>query len=232
MDTLILIPGHGCTPRVFAAQINALSKQYHCVCIDLRNYATIEEVISSILNNSPKQFYILGFSLGAAIALHISQQAPERIKGLIHISLPYEGPFATLVTDLENGEKNLQTMGMSDFVKPAYEKYFPHKPIDDPLYKILEEMFLETGKTHYIEQAHMLLRPWVLVPKAHDQHPVLILGGALDHRAKPEYHQTMAKQLKTATLHLLPNTGHFLTIEHPELSTLIINDWLNKPHHN
>ncbi len=166
MDTIIFIPGHGCTPRVFESQIKALSSDYHCICIDLREYKTIEEIILHVLKQAPDKFYILGFSLGAAIALHISQQAPERIKGLIHISLPFEGPSETLVVDLGEVEKNLQMIDMSDFVKLAYQKYFPHRQLDDPLYDILSQMLLDTEKTHYIEQAHMLLRPWALVPNA------------------------------------------------------------------
>lgn len=226
MDTIIFIPGHGCTARVFAAQMELLSAQYHCVCIDLREYKTIEEVILDILKKAPKQFFILGFSLGAAIALHVSQQAPERIKGHIHISLPYEGPPQVLVEDLVHVETMLSTMDMTTFAQQAYQKYFPHRRTDDPLYAVLLQMLNDTEKVHYLEQAHMLLRPWNLLPKAHAQHPVLILGGALDKRAKPEYHQHMAKQLKTATLHLFPNTGHFLTLEQPTLASQKIKEWL------
>lgn len=226
MDTIIFIPGHGCTPRVFEAQIQGLSAHYQCICIDLRNYKTIDEIITHVLKNAPTQFYILGFSLGAAIALDISQRAPERIKGFIHISLPLEGPSPKLIAELTEIEKNLPIMEMSDFVNKSFEKYFPHKEKNDPLYAVLSQMLLDTGKMHYIEQAHMLLQPWHLIANAHQHHPVLILGGALDKRAKPEYHQTMATQLKTATLHLLTDAGHFLTIEQPVLSTQIIREWL------
>ncbi len=227
MDTIIFIPGHGCTPRVFEAQIQELSAHYECVCIDLRNYKTIKEIIDHVLNNTPSQFYILGFSLGAAIALDISQQAPHRIKGHIHISLPYEGPSTTLINELTQIEKDLPSMEMDEFIKLAYQKYFPHKEPSDPLYAILSQMLLETGKIHYIEQAHMLSKPWHLIASAHQHHPVLILSGALDKRAKPEYHEKMAAQLKTSTLHVLPNAGHFLTLEQPALSTQIIQEWLN-----
>lgn len=226
MDTIIFIPGHGCTPRVFEAQIKGLSALYKCICIDLRNYKTIEAVITHVLKSAPSQFYILGFSLGAAIALDISQQAPERIKGLIHISLPFEGPSTKLVAELTEIEQNLPTMEMSDFINKAFEKYFSHKKLNDPLYEVLSQMLMETGKMHYIKQAHMLLQPWHLIASSHQHHPVLILGGALDKRAKPEYHETMAAQLKTATLHLLADAGHFLTIEQPLVSTQIIQEWL------
>jgi pimeloyl-ACP methyl ester carboxylesterase len=227
MNTIIFIPGHGCTPRVFEAQIQGLSAHYKCICIDLRDYKTIGEVIEYVLKNTPAQFYILGFSLGAAIALDITQQAPQRIKGHIHISLPYEGPSTTLINELTQIETDLPSMDMDEFIKLAYQKYFPHKAPNDPLYKILSQMLLETGKIHYIEQAHMLLQPWQLIASAHLHHPVLILSGALDQRAKPEYHETMAAQLKTSTRHVLPHAGHFLTVEQPALSTQIIQEWLN-----
>lgn len=226
MDTVFFIPGHGCTTRVFAAQMHGLSSAYHCICIDLRDYKTIEDVITHILQNAPPQFYILGFSLGAAIALDVSQQIPSRIKGLIHISLPNEGPSETLIAELTQIENDLPKMEMSELIHKAYQKYFSHKELDDPLYEILSQMLIDTGKTHYIEQAHMLLHPWKFLPSAHQHHPVLILGGALDKRAKPEYHEKMASQLKTATLHLLPNAGHFLTLEQPTLSTQMIQEWL------
>ncbi len=226
MDTIILIPGHGCKSQVFKAQMQALSTSYHFICIDLCEYHSIDKVINDILNKAPKQFFILGFSLGAAIALDITQRVPERIKGHIHISLPFEGPSDFLVEDLKRVKQALEQMSMSEFSDLAYAKYFPHKPVDDPLHSVLTDMLVETGKIHYLEQAQMLLEPWKLIPSAHDNHPVLILGGELDQRAKPEYHRMMAERLRNATLHLLPDSGHFVTLEQPGLSSRIIFDWL------
>lgn len=226
MDTIIFIPGHGCTKTVFATQMQTLSMQYHCLCIDLRDYTSIEAVVAAILKQAPEKFFILGFSLGAAIALHVSQQFPERIKGLMHISLPFEGPSAGLIAELTQIAQTLPEMEMSAFIELAYQKYFPHQPNHPVLHATIAQMLLETGKTHYLQQAKMLLHPWNLLPKAHAQHPVLILGGVLDKRAKPEYHQAMAAQLTHATLYLIPNAGHFLTIEQPEVSSQKLQEWL------
>jgi len=226
METIILVPGHGCTPQVFAAQMQALSEHYHCISIDLREYKTREAVIAAILKQAPEKFFILGFSLGAIIALEISQKVPERINGLIHISAPYEGPSAAFVQELKQIRETLPTMEISEFCKIAYHKYFPDKELSYPLYKTFSHMLLETGKTHYLEQANMLLEPWTLMPKAHAHHPVLIMGGALDHRALPQYHKFMATELPTAVLYLIPHARHFVTLEQPALSTQIISEWI------
>jgi pimeloyl-ACP methyl ester carboxylesterase len=228
MGTIVLIPGHGCKPQLFEAQVRALSQHHHCICIDLCDYTSIDEVIADILKKAPDKFFILGFSLGAVIALQLTQQASERIQGLIHISAPYEGPSERLQQELPTICKNLPHMNFTDFINSAYEKYFPGQSYDDPLYNTFKQMLIETGKKHYIDQAHMLLQPWTLKPACHDTHPVLIIGGANDHRALPEYHQAMHKQLKTSELHFIPMARHFVTLEQPLLTTQVINEWLSR----
>ncbi|MFA6038188.1 MAG: alpha/beta hydrolase [Legionellales bacterium] len=228
MGTIVLIPGHGCTPQVFDAQVRALSPQYRCICIDLRDYTTVDEVIADILNKAPDKFVILGFSLGAVIALQLAQQASDRIQGLIHISAPFEGPSDRLLQELPAICKNLPGMNFMEFINSGYQKYFPDRSVNDPLYIIFKQMLIDTGKKHYIDQAHMLLQPWSLKPSAHDTHPVLIIGGEHDHRALPEYHQAMHQQLKTSELHFIPNAKHFVTLEQPDLTNQVITNWLIK----
>ncbi|HLF67638.1 MAG TPA: alpha/beta hydrolase, partial [Gammaproteobacteria bacterium] len=162
------------------------------------------------------------------IALQLTQQASSRIQGLIHISAPYEGPSERLQQELPVICKNLPDMNLTEFINSAYQKYFPNQSYEDPLYIIFKQMLIETGKKHYIDQAKMLLQAWSLKPSCHDSHPVLIIGGANDHRALPEYHQEMAKQLKTSELHLIPDAKHFVTLEQPLLTNEIINEWLDK----
>lgn len=228
METIVLIPGHGCKPEVFQAQVNVLSKHYHCICIDLCDYTTVNEVIEGILKKAPDQFIVLGFSLGAIIALQLVQQARARIQGLIYISAPYEGPPPRLLEELPVICKNLPDMDFMTFINAAYEKYFPNQSQQNPNYFIFKDMLIKTGKKHYIDQAHMLLQAWSLKPECHNSHPVLIMGGEHDHRALPEYHQKMAEQLKTSELHLIPNAKHFVTLEQPDAVNQIISKWINK----
>ena len=104
--------------------MHALANSYRCVPVDLRHYQTRAEVEADILAKAPDQFFILGFSLGACIAMSVAQQVPERIKGWIHISLPFEGPPPGLVEDLHHVQGLLPTITMSEYIELAYQKIF------------------------------------------------------------------------------------------------------------
>jgi pimeloyl-ACP methyl ester carboxylesterase len=56
--------------------------------------------------------------------------------------------------------------------------------------------------------------------------PALILGGAQDQIAPPMLQQELAAGLPHATLHIVPDAGHFLPLECPDFCARALAEWL------
>ena len=77
-----MIPGMMCDERLFASQINELSKRREVHFAKITDHETISELASDVLNNAPPVFALAGLSMGGIVAMEIVSQAPERVERL------------------------------------------------------------------------------------------------------------------------------------------------------
>jgi len=82
MTPLVLLPGMMCDERLFASQINELSKRREVHFAKITDHETISELASDVLNNAPPVFALAGLSMGGIVAMEIVSQAPERVERL------------------------------------------------------------------------------------------------------------------------------------------------------
>jgi pimeloyl-ACP methyl ester carboxylesterase len=59
--------------------------------------------------------------------------------------------------------------------------------------------------------------------------PAALICGELDPRVQPKRHEFMATLIHCATLHVIPNVGHSLTFEQPEMINAALWEWLVQP---
>ena len=59
--------------------------------------------------------------------------------------------------------------------------------------------------------------------------PAAVICGELDPRAQPKRHEFMATLIQCATLHVIPNAGHYPTLEQPEMINAALWEWLVQP---
>ena len=56
--------------------------------------------------------------------------------------------------------------------------------------------------------------------------PILLLTGTEDVWSPEAQHREIQDMAQDADLHVIENAGHFLPVEHPELTAKLISDWL------
>ena len=79
---VLLIPGLGCTARLYTEQMPALWTFGPVTVADHRRADSMDEIARQILAEAPRRFALAGLSMGGYIALAIMRIAPERVMRL------------------------------------------------------------------------------------------------------------------------------------------------------
>lgn len=82
---LVLLPGWGMHSEMWGPFAQQLASHYALTCIaQLPAEATLEAMGERILYSLDEEpFYLLGWSLGASVALHLAARYPSRVEGVI-----------------------------------------------------------------------------------------------------------------------------------------------------
>jgi 2-succinyl-6-hydroxy-2,4-cyclohexadiene-1-carboxylate synthase len=92
-ETVVLLHGFGGTHRAWDGVIGHLSpERYRALALDLPGHGrkagaerpfSFDGCVASVLRSSPSRFVLVGYSLGARVALHVALSAPERVRRLV-----------------------------------------------------------------------------------------------------------------------------------------------------
>ena len=89
------------------------------------------------------------------------------------------------------------------------------------------DFVLDAGPDHLVRQNRAVIhRPDACQHLPHVACPVLVVCGAADQLTPPECSAEIAALVSGAEHHLLPDSGHMLTMEQPEVVTRLLMQWL------
>ena len=233
---LLLVPGVLCSPRLFAAQVAALSNQADIVVPDWRTaplsiWDTWESAARWVVGQMPaERFALAGLSLGGMLAVEIMQVAADRVTKLAlldtgmrsqseseravrraRIRLANEGHF-----DLVLG------MQMTRFI-PAYR--LPDKPLVDEVMTMCGEIGVEIYKRQE-ELAAIRTDRRPDLPRI--KCPTIVVCGRDDAATPLFLSEEIAKAIPAAALVVVDQCGHLVTMEKPEEANLILKTWLDR----
>lgn len=229
-ETLVLIPGLACTPRLFEPQIAALSVAHTIVVADHRQDDSISGIAARLLREAPDRFALAGLSMGGYIAMEVMRQAPERVQrlALLDTSARPDTPEASqdrkrLIALAEAGRfEEIQATLWPRLVHPD-------RRTDRVLQDILFGMMRETGAEAYIRQQRAIMaRADSRQTLSGIEIPTLVLAGEGDAITPPEIAREMAEMIEWASLVVVPGAGHMSTLERPEQVTQAMQLWLGR----
>jgi pimeloyl-ACP methyl ester carboxylesterase len=225
---LVLVPGLTCTARLYAPQIVALWPLGQVTVADHRRDSDMAAIAARILSDAPPRFALAGLSMGGYIAFAMMRLAPERIVklALLDTSARPDTPEQTA------GRKTQIAMAQSgrygeipDLSIPRYLNAEHQR--DERLTAIVRQMIAETGPEAFVRQLNAIVsrpdsRPLLSSIKC----PTLVLVGADDVATPPELNKEIAAGIPSATLTVVPDSGHLSTLEQPDAVNAALADWL------
>lgn len=232
VEPLVLMPGMMCDARVFASQINALSREMPVTIAPVTQGERIEEIASAILPYLPAQFALAGLSLGGIVAMEILRRAPDRVT---RIALMDTNPLAetaqsaagyeALIVGARAGrlDEVLRQMLRPDHLAPG-----PGRMV---VMAQLATMGRDIGAEVFVRQCRALQR-------RRDQQatlrkitvPTLVMCGEHDTLTPPRRHSFMAELIPYARLEIIADAGHVPPLEQPEAVTQALRGWLRQPY--
>jgi pimeloyl-ACP methyl ester carboxylesterase len=230
-EALVLVPGMMCDARLYAPQIEALSRERNVMVACATRGERIEEIASNILMGLPQKFALAGLSMGGIIAMEILRRAPERVTRLCLMDTNplAETPqsaagYEPMIVGVKAGK--LEEV-MRGFMKPDFLAPGPGRV---KVLAMMAEMSRDLGPEVFLRQIRAL-------QKRRDQQstlrkckvPTLVMCGAHDGLTPPKRHTFMAELIPYAKLEILDEAGHVPTLEAPEQVTQALRDWLAQP---
>ncbi len=228
---LLLLPGTLADGRVFAPVLDRLGMS--APWIRMEGATSARAMAERILAKAPKRFSLLGFSLGAIMALEVVAQAPERVERLALLGcnardLPADKAAARRAT-LPVAER----LGQSSYIDAVWEASVPaHRRDDANLRAELHRMARDTPMDAFRDQIEMAIDRVDSRPRfARLTMPVLVACGAEDGVCPPELSQEIADAIPGATLAIVARAGHYLTLDRPDETAQLLRTWLAaQPH--
>lgn len=225
---IVLVPGLGCSPRLFSEQMPALWRFGPVIIADHRRGATMSEIAGSILETAPAHFALAGLSMGGYIALEIIRQAPDRVLrlALLDTSARADRPEQT---ERRNHQIAMTEAGRYSEIPDLLFPLLVHeKRHDDAALKhAVRAMATECGAEAFITQQIAIrerldARPWLGAIAC----PTVVLVGETDLLTPPELSHELAAHIGGAQLVVIPESGHLTTLEQPEAVTAALVEWL------
>ena len=228
MTPLVLLPGMMCDERLFASQINELSKRREVHFAKITDHETISELASDVLNNAPPVFALAGLSMGGIVAMEIVSQAPERVERL---ALLDTNPLAELPDVLKRRGPQIDAIKNGQLKEIIRDEMKPNYLFDGvrktEILKICMDMALDIGPDAFIRQS-IALRDRVDQKNTLGSYkrPALVLCDRHDVLCPLERHELMHTLLENSKLEIIEDAGHLPTLEQPKITTMALASWL------
>jgi pimeloyl-ACP methyl ester carboxylesterase len=228
MTPLVLLPGMMCDERLFASQINELSKRREVHFAKITDHETISELASDVLNNAPPVFALAGLSMGGIVAMEIVSQAPERVERL---ALLDTNPLAELPDVLKRRGPQIDAIKNGQLKEIIRDEMKPNYLFDGvrktEILKLCMDMALNIGPDAFIRQS-IALRDRVDQKNTLGSYkrPALVLCGRHDVLCPLERHELMHTLLENSKLEIIEDAGHLPTLEQPKITTMALASWL------
>lgn len=216
--------------RVFGPQIEAVSRQCPVMVAPLIG-TRIEDMASLILDTAPRRFALAGMDLGGMVAMEVLRRAPDRVTRLALIGttpLP-ESPQHAAAREPLIIKAKAGRLGdvMTELLPP--ESYAPgtaRRAAQD----LVQAMAMELGCDVFANQTRAL-------QKRRDQQatlrkikqPTMVMCGEHEQIYSVKRHQFMADLIPYASLTMIPDAGHFPSLENPDATTAALQAWLAQP---
>ncbi len=231
IEPIVFLPGMMSDARVFAPQINVLSRDYPVHVATYGDADNIRNMAQNALETAPERFALVGHSMGGIVAMEVLRRAPERVTRLALFSTtplsetPAEAAWREpLIVRARAGfleEVMAETLRVENLAPGTGRA---------ALMRLLQDMAKGLGADTYVRHSRALQRRRdaqnVLISS---KTATLILCGIFDRMTPVKRHEAMAEMVAHSQLVVLENAGHLPMLEAPDEVNAALREWMARP---
>ncbi|MBE3025907.1 alpha/beta hydrolase [Janthinobacterium sp. BJB1] len=212
------IPGTLCDARLWSRLAPLLGNNIDLRHIPLHEARTRGQMRQMIASHSAGQAHLLGFSLGAYLAIEHALAHPQRVKSLTLIANSAMGLPPAEIAARERIVAMLERNSYAGITRQRLRELLHPSHLDDiAITGLIRQMGLDLGKDVLLAQfITTIARPDLMDRLPELDFPVLIVGAEDDKLVNPGDLRAMAARLPQATVHMIAdNCGHMVPLEAP-----------------
>ena len=236
LTTPVLLPGNMCDARLWRggdeAIIKMLIDQQLTPAFDanLTQDDSIAAMAGRALSATTGRLLLIGFSMGAIVAVEMAVQAPERIAGLVLAGYNATADLPERAAHRPIQQAEVRAGGLErvlvEELKPNY--LAAQNRGDAALLHLLHVMGMSLGAEVFVRQSEALrLREDRRAAIAALNVPVLYMCGSEDALCPPEWHLNWSRTTPHALFLEIADAGHMLPLEAPHNCACTIKTWIN-----
>ncbi|MEI9994349.1 MAG: alpha/beta fold hydrolase [Rhizomicrobium sp.] len=230
---LLLLPGMLCDAASWEAQTAALAGVCTPRVIAFGDADSIDAMADVALAGAPDSFALAGHSMGGRVAQAIYRRVPQRVTRLALLATDFRGHSDDAARAAEAARRDgmiarVAAVGLAEFSRGwARQVVSPSRLDDAPLLAAIAEMMARHTPEQLAAQTLAgLTRPDFadLLPQV--SCPTLLVAGDEDTLRPVAVHREMADAIPRSRLDVLPQCGHMVAMERPDLVTAALRHWL------
>lgn len=231
MPPVLLLPGNMCDARLWqpvAARLEAGGRVVrHAPRLDQSSIAAMADVVLAAQDGPA---IVIGFSMGAIVAVEMARRAPEKVAalGLIAFNATADLPERAAVRPRQQAEVRAGRLGaiVADELKPNYLAQANRG--DAALLATVMRMAQDLGPDVFVAQSEALrLRADARAALPDLTMPVLLACGAEDALCPPDWHRRWGDMIGPhARFVEIAGAGHLLPLERPDILADALDAWL------
>jgi pimeloyl-ACP methyl ester carboxylesterase len=224
---LVLVPGLGCSARLYAPQLDALWRFGPVTVADHTRDETMDAIARRILADAPPRFALAGLSMGGFISFAIMRLAPERVDRLALLDTNARADVPERRAEREKFIAMAQAGKFAEVNAALTPRYLHPDHRGEGFRKIVAAMAEDVGADGFIRQQRAIMgRPDSRPMLGGIKCPTLVLVGDSDAATPPELSKEMADGIPGAKLVIVKDCGHLSTIEQPAAVNSAMTAWL------
>ncbi|EBQ0837223.1 alpha/beta hydrolase [Salmonella enterica] len=225
---LIFLNGTVCDEELWRSVTDLLDHQDVIIKSPIKGQS-VDDCARLLLKNLPKKFCVVGFSLGAIVALHMIRRAPERLVGTVLIAvnpLPLAADTILMRSEMLKEAQNTTLRALIE--EKMWKNYVaPQQHYNMQIKKTIIDMAERMGMETFIQQSQFSLsRKDCRVAFSQYRSPVLLISGEQDKLCLPQWHRDLASLNHRSTWKNIEDSGHFIPLEAPEACAGFLRKWL------
>jgi 3-oxoadipate enol-lactonase len=233
-EALILLHGGGSRAAHFTELMQYLARDFHVVAYDQRGYAETGASATTVIDHLSwakdvialmdalqiPQARLVGWSLGASVALNAAHLAPDRITEIVMLGAPDPGTPVDVAKLRLRHEERLTLDVSSRRTRERTELTQRIAPTAAARPGLLDALVADRETSSLELQGRVIAayatRPDLRTVASEIRCPVHLFVGEQDSVSPLQSAQRMAASLRSADLQVVPNCGHYYAVEQPE----------------
>ncbi|WP_161883325.1 alpha/beta fold hydrolase [Deinococcus alpinitundrae] len=205
MTPALLLPGTLCSAALWAGVLTSDETQI----IPVIRGTSLVDAAERVLAHAPRRVHLVGFSLGAIVALEVLRRFPERLEHLTLISANLHAPVAGQLRVWDAQEQQIRHGHFEQVAERTALGAGAHQAT-------VLDMALDLGPEVMLEQLALLrTRPDSRADLTRWQGPLTLLVGENDTTTPPALAEAMVRLAPQAELRRIPQAGHYLPLDAP-----------------